>query len=201
MRSVTSEHVHPMYCSDERSVRKCGAAMLQVSCRVLSGACAAVFLVATLTLVPPAEGQGQTAKQPAGAAQTPAAKPAGAAQAPAAAKPTGAPAAAKPAKAAPATQPKTAEAGKWQPTKPVEFVIMAGKGGGADRIVRNVIETIAKHNLAPVTFTPVNIAGGSGADAMKYLQEKKGDDHLLLFTLNSFYTTPLDRPDLHLDIS
>jgi putative tricarboxylic transport membrane protein len=89
----------------------------------------------------------------------------------------------------------------WQPTKPIEFVIMAGKGGGADLIVRNMAEIIAKHKLTTVPIDPVNIAGGSGADALVHLKKRTGDDHLLLFTLNSFYTTPLKRPELGLDIA
>jgi len=90
---------------------------------------------------------------------------------------------------------------QWQPTKPIDFVIMAGKGGGADLIVRNMMEIIAKHKLTPVPINPVNIPGGSGADALVYLKKRNGDDHLLLFTLNSFYTTPLKRPDLGIDIA
>jgi putative tricarboxylic transport membrane protein len=90
--------------------------------------------------------------------------------------------------------------GQWHPVRPIEFVIMAGKGGGADLIVRSMIEIIEKHKLVTVPITPVNIAGGSGADALVYLKKKNGDDHLLLFTLNSFYTTPLQRPDLGIDI-
>ena len=54
----------------------------------------------------------------------------------------------------------------WQPTKPIEFVIMAGKGGGADLIVRSIKEIIDKHKLTPVPIMPVNIAGGSGADTL-----------------------------------
>src|SRR5262245_62014869 len=63
----------------------------------------------------------------------------------------------------------------WQPARPIEFVIMAGKGGGADLIVRSMIGIIEKHKLVPVPFTPVNITGGSGADAMMYLKKKTGD--------------------------
>jgi tripartite-type tricarboxylate transporter receptor subunit TctC len=90
---------------------------------------------------------------------------------------------------------------QWQPTKPIEFVIMAGKGGGADLIVRSMAEIIEKHRLTPVPITPVNIAGGSGADALVHVKKRSGDDHLLLFTLNSFYTTPLKRPELGINIA
>jgi tripartite-type tricarboxylate transporter receptor subunit TctC len=89
----------------------------------------------------------------------------------------------------------------WQPARPIEFVIMAGKGGGADLIVRSMMQIIDKHKLTTVPITPVNIAGGSGADALVHMKKRNGDDHLLLFTLNSFYTTPLKRPDLGIDIA
>jgi tripartite-type tricarboxylate transporter receptor subunit TctC len=94
-----------------------------------------------------------------------------------------------------------ASAQGWKPTKPIEFVIMAGKGGGADLIVRSMVEIIEMHKLTPVPVTPVNIAGGSGADALVHLKKRAGDDHLLLFTLNSFYTTPLKKPELGIDIA
>src|SRR5690606_4354009 len=90
---------------------------------------------------------------------------------------------------------------QWQPTRPIEFVIMAGEGGGADRIVRNMIDIIGKHRLVPVPMVPVNIPGNSGADALVHLKQRTGDSHVLLFTLNSFYTTPIERPELGIDIS
>jgi len=90
---------------------------------------------------------------------------------------------------------------EWRPTKPVEFVIMAGKGGGADKAVRRMAKIIADKNLAPVAFEPLNVTGESGANALVYLEKRHGDDHLLLFTLNSFYTTPLRRKDLGIDIA
>ena len=39
-------------------------------------------------------------------------------------------------------------AAAWQPTKPVEFVIPAGTGGGADLMARFVTAIIQKENLA-----------------------------------------------------
>ena len=59
----------------------------------------------------------------------------------------------------------TAEAA-WQPSKPVEFVIMAGPGGGADIYARLISGLIEKNKLAPVAFVPVNRDGGAGAVAM-----------------------------------
>ena len=95
----------------------------------------------------------------------------------------------------------TAALADWQPQKPIEFVVMAGKGGGADKAVRFFQSIIAKHNLAPVPVTPINKPGGTGAEALVYLQGKKGDNHTLMFTLNSFYTTPLRQPALGIDIT
>ncbi|HUV23211.1 MAG TPA: tripartite tricarboxylate transporter substrate-binding protein, partial [Gammaproteobacteria bacterium] len=88
----------------------------------------------------------------------------------------------------------------WEPQKPVEFVVMAGKGGGADKAVRFIQSIIASENLASVPFTPVNKPGGSGAEALVHMNGKKGDDHTIMFTLNSFYTTPLRQPGLGVDI-
>ncbi len=84
----------------------------------------------------------------------------------------------------------------WEPKKPVQFVVMAGKGGGADKAVRFMQSIIAKNKLAPVPITPINKPGGSGAEALVYMKGKKGDDYTLMFTLNSFYTTPLRQPAL-----
>ena len=77
---------------------------------------------------------------------------------------------------------------------------MAGKGGGADKAVRFMQNILAKNKLAPVPFTPINKPGGSGAEALVYLKGKTGDNHTIMFTLNSFYTTPLRQPALGIDI-
>jgi tripartite-type tricarboxylate transporter receptor subunit TctC len=89
----------------------------------------------------------------------------------------------------------------WKPRKPVEFVIMAGKGGGADRIARFIQGLIAKQKLSSKPFVPNNKGGGSGAEALRYLKDKAGDNHVIMATLNSYYTTPLRNPKLGVDIS
>jgi putative tricarboxylic transport membrane protein len=95
----------------------------------------------------------------------------------------------------------SAAVAEWKPQKPVEFVVMAGKGGGADKAVRFIQSIIAKDKLAGVPVIPVNKGGGSGAEALVYLKGKQGDDHTIMFTLNSFYTTPLRQPELGIDIT
>lgn len=42
---------------------------------------------------------------------------------------------------------------EWKPAKPIEFVVMAGKGGGADKAVRFMQGIIAEEKLGP-TVTP-----------------------------------------------
>ncbi|GIX48413.1 MAG: tricarboxylate transporter [Candidatus Tectimicrobiota bacterium] len=77
------------------------------------------------------------------------------------------------------------------PQRPIEFVIMAGTGGGADRYARFISALVDKHRLSPQPLLPVNRPGGAGAVAMNYVYSKKGDPYVIVITLNSFITTPL----------
>jgi tripartite-type tricarboxylate transporter receptor subunit TctC len=88
----------------------------------------------------------------------------------------------------------------WEPQKPVEFIIMAGTGGGADQIARLLQALIEQKDLSPRPFIPINKPGGSGAEALRYLHDKAGDDHTVLVTLNSFYTTPIIQEGLGVDV-
>lgn len=92
-----------------------------------------------------------------------------------------------------------APAHAWEPKKPVEFIIMAGTGGGADQIARLLQGIIEKKGLSPRPFIPINKPGGSGAEALRYLQDKAGDNHTVMMTLNSFYTTPIIQSNLGVD--
>lgn len=89
---------------------------------------------------------------------------------------------------------------QWAPTKPIEFVVMAGEGGGADKAVRFISKALTDAKLVPVAINVVNKPGKSGGEALAYLKSKTGDDHTIMFTLNSYYTTPLEHPDLGVDI-
>jgi tripartite-type tricarboxylate transporter receptor subunit TctC len=77
------------------------------------------------------------------------------------------------------------------PERPIEFTIMAGTGGGADRYARFIAALVDKEKLAPQPLLPVNKPGGAGAVAMSYVSTKKGDPYTVMITLNSFLTTPL----------
>jgi tripartite-type tricarboxylate transporter receptor subunit TctC len=82
-------------------------------------------------------------------------------------------------------------AAAWEPTKPIEIVIPAGTGGGADQMARLVAGIAEKHHLAPQHILAVNKAGGAGAEGFLYVKEKKGDAHTLIITLSNLFTTPL----------
>ncbi len=92
-----------------------------------------------------------------------------------------------------------AASAEFQPRKPVEFVIMAGPGGGADKMARLMQTVIEKHKFSNKPFIPVNKPGGSGAEALMHMKGKKKDNHVVMVTLNSFYTTPLRQPGLRVN--
>ncbi|UCG39156.1 MAG: tripartite tricarboxylate transporter substrate binding protein [bacterium] len=77
------------------------------------------------------------------------------------------------------------------PERPVEFVISAGVGGGADKYARFLIGLNVKGKYIEEAILPVNKEGGAGAVAMQYVLSQKGNDYMMLITLNSFLTTPL----------
>jgi len=79
----------------------------------------------------------------------------------------------------------------WQPTKPVEFVIPAGTGGGADQMARLISGIVEKHKLSPQPVIAINKSGGAGAEGFLYVKEKKGDAHTIVITLSNLFTTPL----------
>ncbi|MEM7684083.1 MAG: Bug family tripartite tricarboxylate transporter substrate binding protein [Paracoccaceae bacterium] len=88
----------------------------------------------------------------------------------------------------------------WEPKKPIDFVIMAGKGGGADKMARLMQAIVEENNMANQPLVPVNKSGGSGAEALQHMKTAKDPDHTIMVTLNSFFTTPLRQPGLDVDI-
>jgi tripartite-type tricarboxylate transporter receptor subunit TctC len=88
----------------------------------------------------------------------------------------------------------------WEPTKPIDFVIMAGKGGGADKMARLMQSIVEKDQLASRPLVPTNKSGGSGAEALVHMKGVSDPDHTIMVTLNSFFTTPLRQPGLDVDI-
>lgn len=98
------------------------------------------------------------------------------------------------------TLPISAMAQEWEPTRPVDFTIMAGAGGGADQIARFVQSVVEANDMMNRPLIPTNRGGGSGAEALLHLNDARDADHTLMVTLNSFYTTPIRQEALGVDI-
>jgi putative tricarboxylic transport membrane protein len=88
--------------------------------------------------------------------------------------------------AAPAVHAQT-----WEPTKPIEFVVPAGTGGGADQMARFIQGVVAKNNLSKQPIVVVNKGGGAGAEGFLDVKGDKGNPHKVIITLSNLFTTPL----------
>ena len=84
-----------------------------------------------------------------------------------------------------------AQVAAWEPSKPVEFIIPAGTGGGADQMARLIQGIVAKHNLMKQPLIPVNKSGGAGAEGFLEVKAAKGDPHKIIITLSNLFTTPM----------
>ena len=95
---------------------------------------------------------------------------------------------------------RSAFAQGWEPTKPVQFIIPAGTGGGADQMARFIQGVVAKNNLSKQPIIAVNKAGGAGAEGFLEVKKANGDPHVIIITLSNLFTTPLrDRRALQLE--
>ena len=79
----------------------------------------------------------------------------------------------------------------WEPTKPVEFIIPAGTGGGADQMARLIQGIISKNNLMKGNLIVVNKSGGAGAEGFLGIKGAQGDPHKIIITLSNLFTTPM----------
>lgn len=79
----------------------------------------------------------------------------------------------------------------WEPTKPIEFVVPAGTGGGADQMARFIQGVVAKHNLSKQPIVVVNKGGGAGAEGFLDVKGDRGNPHKIVITLSNLFTTPL----------
>jgi putative tricarboxylic transport membrane protein len=85
----------------------------------------------------------------------------------------------------------TVAAHAWEPTKPVEFIVPAGTGGGADQMARFIQGVVAKNNLMKQPIIVVNKSGGAGAEGFLYMKSATNDPHKIVITLSNLFTTPL----------
>ena len=79
----------------------------------------------------------------------------------------------------------------WEPNRPVQFIVPAGTGGGADQMARVVQGIVSKHSLMKQPLVVVNKAGGAGAEGFLEAKGARGNPHMLVITLSNLFTTPL----------
>ena len=82
-------------------------------------------------------------------------------------------------------------ANAWEPTHPVEIIVPAGTGGGADQMARTMQGIITKHNLSKQPVVVINKSGGAGGEGFLDVKNAKGNDHKLIITLSNLFTTPM----------
>jgi putative tricarboxylic transport membrane protein len=87
--------------------------------------------------------------------------------------------------------PIPAAAQTWEPTKPVEFIVPAGTGGGADQMSRFIQGIVAKHTLMKQPIVVINKPGGAGAEGFLEIKGATKDPHKIIITLSNLFTTPL----------
>jgi putative tricarboxylic transport membrane protein len=90
-----------------------------------------------------------------------------------------------------ATLPLPSAHAAWEPTRPVEIVVPAGPGGGADQMARVIQGIVTKHNLMKQSLIVVNKAGGAGGEGFLDVKGSRGNPHKLIITLSNLFTTPL----------
>src|SRR3954452_4511702 len=79
----------------------------------------------------------------------------------------------------------------WEPTRPVEFIVPAGTGGGADQMARVIQGIVTKHQLMKQSMVVINKSGGAGGEGFLDVKGNKGNPHKLVITLSNLFTTPL----------
>ncbi len=82
-------------------------------------------------------------------------------------------------------------AAAWEPSKPIEFIVPAGTGGGADQMARFIQGVAAKNNLTKQPIVVVNRSGGAGAEGFLDVKGDSGNPHKIVITLSNLFTTPL----------
>jgi len=80
-----------------------------------------------------------------------------------------------------AAQGAAAQAG-WKPERPVEIIVTCQAGCGPDVAARVIQKIWQDHGIVQVPAVVVNKAGGGGAVAYGYLQQRPGDGHAIVLS-------------------
>ena len=79
----------------------------------------------------------------------------------------------------------------WEPLRPVEFIVPAGTGGGADQMARTIQGIVTKHNLMKQPLVVINKSGGAGGEGFLDVKASANNPHKIIITLSNLFTTPL----------
>jgi putative tricarboxylic transport membrane protein len=79
----------------------------------------------------------------------------------------------------------------WEPVRPVEIIVPAGSGGGADQMARVIQGIVTKHGLMKQPLVVINKAGGAGGEGFIDIKNSNRNPHKLVITLSNLFTTPL----------
>ncbi|MFC3631539.1 tripartite tricarboxylate transporter substrate binding protein [Paracoccus angustae] len=79
---------------------------------------------------------------------------------------------------------------EWAPTRPVEFVVASGAGGGTDNFARTIQAVLTRDGIVERPIVVLNKGAGSGAEAFLYARQNEGDPHKLIFGTNNVYLLP-----------
>ena len=85
----------------------------------------------------------------------------------------------------------TASQAAWEPVRPVEFIVPAGTGGGADQMARTIQGIVTKHSLMKQSMVVINKSGGAGGEGFLDVKASRGNPHKLVIALSNLFTTPL----------
>jgi putative tricarboxylic transport membrane protein len=77
---------------------------------------------------------------------------------------------------------------EWIPSKPIEFVVMAGEKGSSAKAADLIAEIIQERKLAPISFKFVYKEHQSGAEGLSYLIKARDPNHTILISSTSYYS-------------
>jgi putative tricarboxylic transport membrane protein len=82
----------------------------------------------------------------------------------------------------------SAHAQAWKPDKPVEIIATNAPGGGADRIIRIMLNVLQERKEFAVPVSINNKPGGGSAVAYAYLNQHPGDGHYVVLGSKALLT-------------
>ena len=86
------------------------------------------------------------------------------------------------------------------PSKPIEFTVHTGPGGGTDVFARAVSDLIGREKIFSQPLIVANRPGGNGGVAFNYVKGKRGDPHVILTMATGSFLAATSRKELELGL-